>query len=76
MQRLRIIMLALAASVVASAAMATSAAAAKYGFFKDETTEPAIGYKYSGKLTEGEAELVTPKNGTIKCTRKLPGAAK
>jgi len=66
---LRIIMLALATTVVVSAAAATSASAAKYGFFKDETSEPAIGYKYSGKLTEGEAELVTPKNGTIKCKK-------
>jgi hypothetical protein len=68
MSRIRIIGLALVAVFALSAVAAASASALTYGFYKDGTTEPAIGYQYSGKLTEGTAKLVTPKNGTVECT--------
>lgn len=67
MKSIKIAGLCLVAMLTLGAVIATSASAAKYGFFKDGTTEAATGYKYKGKLTSGEAELVTPKNGTIKC---------
>jgi hypothetical protein len=60
--------LCLAATLIISAVVATSASAEGYGFYKDGTTEAATGYKYKGKLTSGTAKLVTPKNGTIECT--------
>jgi hypothetical protein len=68
MLRIRIIGLALVAAFALSAVAAASASALTYGFYQDGTRAPAIGYKYSGKLTEGKAKLVTPSNGTIECT--------
>jgi hypothetical protein len=68
MLRIRIIGLALVAAFALSAVAAASASALTYGFYKDGTTEPAIGYKYTGKLTSEKGILATTKNGNIECT--------